>query len=147
MESLTLTTLFSVTMRHPRKNARMEAMEPEVFSADKLPDPWLIESEFLLKELARIRSLALLVPTSTKTIELAMPINSVIDALWRLEEQLRFLLLLHRQGQQSFARKAQQPNEVRKGAAVATANLSAPARRVASKASGKVVRLTDSNAA
>ena len=78
---------------------------PEILSPDKLPDPWLIDSEYLLGELARIRRLALLVPTTTKKIDLVMPVNTVIDAVWRLEEQLRYLLHLHREGQRSFAQR------------------------------------------
>jgi hypothetical protein len=70
---------------------------------DKLPNPWLVDSEHLLKELARIRELALQVPLH---MDCVLPTNSVVDAIWRLEEQLRYLLHLHREGQRQFARKA-----------------------------------------
>jgi hypothetical protein len=69
---------------------------------DKLPDPFLIDSEHFVQELARIRSLALAVPMSLETYG---PTNTIVDALWRLEEQLRYLLRLHREGQRAFAQK------------------------------------------
>src|SRR4051812_30895643 len=81
---------------------------PVAITPDRLPDPMLIDSEFLLGELARIRQLALLVPFTTRALDMAMPINTVIDALWRLEQQLRYLLHLHREGQRQFARKAEE---------------------------------------
>jgi len=34
------------------------------------------------------------------------PTNVVVDAIWRLEQQLRYLLHLHREGQHAFAQKA-----------------------------------------
>jgi hypothetical protein len=80
-----------------QKRRRMTAILPE-----KLPDPWLVDSEYLLKELSRIRELALRLPL---TLEASLPINTVVDAVWRLEEQLRYLLHLHRAGQRSFAQR------------------------------------------
>jgi hypothetical protein len=77
----------------------MRALTP-----DKLPDPWLINSEYLLKELARIRELALRVPLTLGSYQ---PTNTVVDALWRLEDDLRYLLRLHREGQWAFAKRAQ----------------------------------------
>jgi hypothetical protein len=41
------------------------------------------------------------------TLEASLPQNSVIDALWRLEEQLRYLLRLHKSAQNAFAKKSQ----------------------------------------
>jgi hypothetical protein len=58
---------------------------PAGHTPDRLPDPWLIDSAHLLAELARIRALALTVPL---TVESYGPSNSVVDAIWRLEEQL-----------------------------------------------------------
>ncbi len=69
---------------------------------EQLPDPFLIDSEYFLQELARIRSLALAVPMSLETYG---PTNTIVDALWRLEEHLRYLLRLHREGQRAFAQK------------------------------------------
>lgn len=70
----------------------------------RLPDPWHYDSEALLKELARLRALTLQIPIVTTENHSA--INTVIDGIWRLEKDLRFLLHLHKEGQRSFARKA-----------------------------------------
>ncbi len=77
---------------------QMNTIAPE-----HLPDPWLIDSAYLLKELTRIRELTLQIPL---TLAASLPQNSVIDALWRLEEQLRYLLRLHAAGQSAFAQRA-----------------------------------------
>ncbi len=77
---------------------QMSTIAPE-----QLPDPWLVDSTYLLKELSRIRELTLQIPL---TLASSLPQNSVIDALWRLEEQLRYLLRLHTAGQNAFAEKA-----------------------------------------
>jgi hypothetical protein len=76
---------------------------PENFPPQKLPEPWLIDSEYLLRQLALIRELALKVPFTNESYQ---PTNTVVDAIWRLEEQLRYLLHLHREGQRAFANKA-----------------------------------------
>jgi hypothetical protein len=78
---------------------QMNTIAPE-----QLPDPWLIDSAYLLKELTRIRELTLQIPL---TLASSLPQNSVLDALWRLEEQLRYLLRLHTAGQNAFAQKAE----------------------------------------
>jgi hypothetical protein len=77
---------------------QMSTIAPE-----QLPDPWLIDSAYLLKELSRIRELTLAIPL---TMASSLPQNSVIDALWRLEEQLRYLLRLHAAGQSAFAQRS-----------------------------------------
>jgi hypothetical protein len=77
---------------------QMKTIAPE-----QLPDPWLVDSTYLLKELSRIRELTLGIPL---TLETSLPQNSVIDALWRLEEQLRYLLRLHVAGQNAFAARS-----------------------------------------
>jgi hypothetical protein len=77
---------------------QMSTIAPE-----QLPDPWLIDSAYLLKELSRIRELTLAIPL---TMAASLPQNSVIDALWRLEEQLRYLLRLHAAGQSAFAQRS-----------------------------------------
>ena len=74
-----------------------------VNAPDKLPNPWLVDSEFLLNELARLRELILKIPVANNSI---LPINTAIDAIWRTESQLRYLLQLHRDGQSAFAKKA-----------------------------------------
>ncbi|PYV75829.1 MAG: hypothetical protein DMG96_15960 [Acidobacteria bacterium] len=68
-----------------------------------MPDPWLLDSESLLHELARVQELALHIPPVRNDI--VGPINSVIDALWDLEERLRYCLHLHCAVQRGFARQ------------------------------------------
>jgi hypothetical protein len=65
-------------------------MQPAHIRPEQLPDPWLLDSEALLKEIARIRELALRIPPVRNDI--IGPINSVIDAAWDLEQRLRFCL-------------------------------------------------------
>src|SRR5438270_9885969 len=70
---------------------------------DKLPDPWLFDSEKLLRELDRCREMVLLIPAPTHEAHFA--INIAINAIWNLTQHLRYLLALHRDMQRSFARK------------------------------------------
>jgi hypothetical protein len=93
---------------------QMKTIAPE-----QLPDPWLVDSVYLLKELTRIRELTLQIPL---TLETSLPQNTVLDALWRLEEQLRYLLRLHAAGQKAFA--------VRNVDITTTAALPAPEPRI-----------------
>jgi hypothetical protein len=76
---------------------------PQRLTPDRLPDPWVLDTESLLSELARVRTLALQIPPARNDI--LGPINSVIDALWDLEEQLRYCFHLHCEAQRSFAKK------------------------------------------
>jgi hypothetical protein len=84
-------------------------------SPDKLPDPWLFNSESLLRELDRCRELILEIPVSTHATHFA--VNIAIDGLWNLRENLRYLLSLHREGQRSFARKTEPEAKSRRKAA------------------------------
>src|SRR5215470_2684790 len=88
---------------------------------EKLPDPWLFDSESLLRELDRIRELVLQIPID-KPQHTHFGINIAIDALWNLRENLRYLLHMHREGQHAFARKHQPRVERPKKTAQALAN-------------------------
>ena len=85
-------------MNHPTKRP------PE-----QLPDPYLFNSESLLRELDRIREMVLLIPVSGDLNATHFAINNAIDAIWNLSQDLRYLLHLHRAGQRSFAKRAQPP--------------------------------------
>jgi hypothetical protein len=74
--------------------------------AEALPDPWLFDTEELLKELDRCRELILHVPAPTNETHFAL--NIAIDALWNLRDHLRYMLSLHRDMQRSFAAKAEE---------------------------------------
>jgi hypothetical protein len=78
-------------------------------SAKKLPDPWLFDSELLLRELAKIREAVLRIPVNENSHS---DINAVIDRVWRLEGNLKFLLQLHAEGQRRFQEKALPPPEI-----------------------------------
>lgn len=82
----------------------MQPKGPQNVTPEKLPDPWLANSEWLLEELAKTRETILRVPLR---LDNASDIKSAIDRIWSLEENLRFLLHLHRDGQRSFVRQAQ----------------------------------------
>ena len=89
--------------KRSKPTATVRELVQKAFTPDKLPDPWLIDSEYLLRQLASIRELAFKVPFTNESYQ---PTNTVADAIWRLEEQLRYLLHLHRDGQRAFAQKA-----------------------------------------
>jgi hypothetical protein len=72
-------------------------------SPDKLPDPWLFDSEALLRELDRCRELVLQIPATSHAAHFAS--NVALAALWNLSQHLRYLLHLHRQGQRAFAKR------------------------------------------
>lgn len=81
----------------------MTRQELEPLTAGKLPDPWLFDSEKLLRELDRCREMVLLIPAPTH--ETYFAINTAVNAIWNLQEQLRYLLYLHREGQREFAKQ------------------------------------------
>src|SRR5260370_40032727 len=80
--------------RNQERNAGMNHRPPE-----KLPDPWLFDSESLLRELDRCRELVLATPPTTHAVHFAS--NFAIDAIWNLRDTLRELLRIHRDGQSS----------------------------------------------
>jgi hypothetical protein len=104
---------------------RMKPPPHESLKTQPLPTPWLADSEWLLKELAKTRETILRIPFR---LDNASDIKSAIDRLWYLERTLRDLLHLHRDGQRSFARKAEAAQK--------------KALRTPKKALPKVVRLS-----
>ena len=96
------------------RNARsrpMTTIAPSALSADpskrnpaeKLPDPWLFDSDKLLREIDRCREMVLLIPAPTHETHFA--VNIAVSAIWNLREDLRYLLSLHREGQRAFAKR------------------------------------------
>ena len=79
-------------------------MTPTHIGPEKMPDPWQLDSEALLAELDRIRDLALRIPAIRN--ELIGPINSVVDAVWDLQERMRFCLHLHCEKERQFRTQA-----------------------------------------
>jgi hypothetical protein len=79
-------------------------MAPDQRPPEKLPDPWLFDTETLLRELARCREMILLIPARDAAAHNA--INIAIAANWNLEQHLRFLLQLRGEAQHAWQRRA-----------------------------------------
>jgi hypothetical protein len=79
-------------------------MAPDQRPPEKLPDPWLFDTEALIRELDRCRELVLLIPARTNEVHLAS--NTAIGAAWNLREQIRHLLAIHCEGQREWQRRA-----------------------------------------
>jgi|GEM_PF-2385302 hypothetical protein len=95
--------------RQASKPLRPPFDPPELLrSVDQLPNPWLFDSEALLRELDRCREMVLLISAPTQATHFG--VNNAISAIWNLREQLRYLLSIHREGQRAFGKKATLPN-------------------------------------
>ena len=69
-----------------------------------LPDPWLFDSEALLRELDRCREIVLQIPI-TNANATHFGIQLAVNAIWNLTENLRYLLHMHREKQRSIRRQ------------------------------------------
>jgi hypothetical protein len=72
---------------------------------ENLPDPFLFDSEKLLRELDRIREQVLLIPCTGDTNATHFGINNAVSAIWNLREDLRYLISLRATMQNSWAMK------------------------------------------
>ena len=99
-------------LRTPQEKAEWEEIRAgpvEMQRRAKLPeapkpfDLWSYDTGHLLDELAGIREMILRVPI---TLQTKSALQTAIDRIWRVEEDVRFLLSLQRDMQASFARKA-----------------------------------------
>jgi len=99
-------------LRTPQEKAEWEEIRAgsvEMQRRARLPeapkpfDLWSYDTAHLLDELAGIREMILRVPI---TLETKSALQSAIDRIWRVEEDVRFLLSLQRDMQHSFARRA-----------------------------------------
>ena len=70
---------------------------------EQLPDPWLFDSEALLRELDRCKELVLQIPITNPNAT-HFGIQLAVNAIYNLTETLRYLLHLHRQQQLSIRR-------------------------------------------
>lgn len=68
------------------------------------PDPWHYDSVRLLQDLDRVRQLILGIPVTAQSHG---PAQTAVDAMWRLQEDLRYMLRLHSDGLASFRRQAE----------------------------------------
>lgn len=73
-----------------------------------LPDLYLIDSRKLMAEVDRIRQLTLQIPCSEKTHAAT---QSVVDALWRLQDNMREILRVQAEIHASWGRKADELNK------------------------------------
>jgi hypothetical protein len=95
-----------------RKKAPDAATVATALTPYKLPNPWLADSEWLLEELAELRETILRIPP---TLNNTGDINSTIDRCWRLEQNLPYLLHIHRDAQRAFAQKHPARKSSRRG--------------------------------
>ncbi len=72
---------------------------------NKLPDPWILNTEKLLEKLEKCREKVMNIPIRSLE-ETQLGIRYALTEICNLQEHLRFVLLLHREAQQRFARKA-----------------------------------------
>jgi len=73
---------------------------------DKLPNPWLLDTELLLRKLEQCRELVMQIPISNPDAT-QNGIKIALNAVCTLQDDLRFLLHLHREGQRAFARRVE----------------------------------------
>ena len=72
---------------------------------DKLPDPWLLDSELLLQKLEQCRELVMQIPISDPAAT-HDAIKMAVTTISNLQNDLRFVLHLHREGQRAFAKQS-----------------------------------------
>jgi hypothetical protein len=78
------------------------------FSPEQFCNNFLLDAEYIIAELGRIRQLALTVPMTRESYS---PTNSVVDAVWSLEERLRFLNELDKQKKTRTATRRRRESE------------------------------------
>jgi hypothetical protein len=71
---------------------------------ENLPDPWLFDSEALLRELDRCRETVLQIPITNPNAT-HIGIQLAVSAIWNLTENLRYLLHLHREQQRAIRKQ------------------------------------------
>jgi hypothetical protein len=80
----------------------MDTSDPQ-----RLPDPWLFDSEALLRELDRCRETVLQIPITNPNAT-HFGIQLAVNAIYNLTENLRYLLHLHREQQRSIRKQHEQ---------------------------------------
>jgi len=68
----------------------------------KLPDPFLYDTQALIRDLDSVRELILRIPVHNDTV---LPANAAIAAVWDLRERLRYLAALQAESQRQWKRK------------------------------------------
>jgi hypothetical protein len=84
-------------------NTKPDNISPvSMYSPEQFPDPWLFDTEALLRELDRVREL---IPLHNDTFG---PTNTAVSAVWELREHLRYLIGLRIQMMADWQRKGTQ---------------------------------------
>ncbi len=99
-------------LRHITLSKHERRTPTEAPDRQHLPDPWLFDSEALLRELARCRETALQIPVTNPNAT-HFGVQLTVNAIYNLEENLRYLLHLHRDGQRAVPQKSTKPNSQR----------------------------------
>ena len=94
---------------------------------DKLPNPWLLDTELLLRKLEQCRELVMQIPISNPAAT-QDGIKIALNAVCTLQNDLRFLLHLHREGQRAFAKQSSEGERARQ-------------RKIPAHAPSKIVRM------
>ncbi|HZR05485.1 MAG TPA: hypothetical protein VFA61_06630 [Candidatus Udaeobacter sp.] len=79
-------------------------MEPDQHPLTKLPDPWLFDSEALLRELDRCRETVLQIPITNPNAT-HFGIQLAVNAIYNLSENLRYILHPHREQQRAIRKQ------------------------------------------
>jgi hypothetical protein len=90
--------------KRPAKPTADKQTAPTIRDPDRLPDPWLFDSEKLLRELDRCREMVLLIPAPTHETHFA--INIAVNAIWDLRDNLRYCFLSIETCNETLPRKA-----------------------------------------
>lgn len=80
---------------------------------EKLPDPWILNTEKLLEKLEKCRELVMHIPISSLE-QTQLGIRYALTEIVNLQETLRFTLELHREAQQRFAKLAEKPKQAKR---------------------------------
>jgi hypothetical protein len=79
-------------------------MQNQTRPPEKLPDPWLFDSEALIRELDRCRETVLQIPITNPNAT-HFGIQLAVNAIYNLTENLRYLLHLHREAQRHIRKQ------------------------------------------
>jgi len=87
--------------------------ESNLSMQNKLPDPWILNTEKLLERLETCREKVMNIPIRSLE-ETQLGIRYALTEIVNLQEHLRFTLELHREAQQRFAKLAEKPKQVKR---------------------------------
>jgi len=105
-----------------RLRTSTRAANPKGRDMDKLPDPWILNTEKLLERLEKCRQQVMDIPIRSLE-ETQLGIRYALTEIVNLQEHLRFTLELHREAQQRFAKLAEKPTQPKRRGASQAAKL------------------------